>query len=212
MTRILIADGYDVVRTGLRAILSGQSGWAVVAEAENGRQAVDLAAETQPDVVILDCQLPLLNGIDATREIRAFQPQTEVLIFTMHESETLLRELLEAGARGYLLKSDARQFLIAAVEALAQHKPFFTGGVSETLLTAYLSRGPVCDGVLTARERSVVQLIAEGHSNNAKFCSAKNLGPRRGHAQSQSEFRGAPRALRGPHQARGALMRPACRS
>ena len=83
----------------------------------------------------------------------------------MHESEPLLRELLEAGARGYLLKSDARQFLIAAVEALAQHKPFFTGGVSETLLTAYLSRGPTCDGALTARERSVVQLIAEGHSN-----------------------------------------------
>ena len=141
MTRILIADGYDVVRTGLRAILSGQSGWAVVAEAENGQRAVDLAVETQPDVAILDCQLPVLNGVDATREIRSCQPRTEVLIFTMQESEPLLRELLEAGARGYLLKSDARQFLIAAVAALAQHKPFFTGGVSETLLTAYLSRG-----------------------------------------------------------------------
>ena len=165
MTRILIADDHDVVRTGLRAILSGQSGWAVVAEAENGQQAVDLAVETQPDVAILDCQLPVLNGVDATREIRSCQPQTEVLIFTMQESEPLLRELLEAGARGYLLKSDARQFLIAAVAALAQHKPFFTGGVSETLLTAYLSRGPACDGALTMRERSVVQLIAEGHSN-----------------------------------------------
>ena len=141
MTRILIADDHDVVRTGLRAILSGQSGWAVVAEAEDGRQAVDLAVETQPDVAILDCQLPVLNGVDATREIRAVQPQTEVLIFTMHESETLLRELLEAGARGYLLKSDARQFLIAAVEALAQHKPFFTGGVSETLLNCLSVQG-----------------------------------------------------------------------
>ena len=167
MTRILIADDHDVVRTGLRAILSGQSGWAVVAEAEDGRQAVDLAVETQPDVAILDCQLPVLNGVDATREIRSCQPRTEVLIFTMQESEPLLRELLEAGARGYLLKSDARQFLIAAVAALAQHKPFFTGGVSETLLKAYLSRGPACDGALTARERSVVQLIAEGHSNRA---------------------------------------------
>jgi DNA-binding NarL/FixJ family response regulator len=165
MTRILIADDHDVIRTGLRAILSGQSGWDVVAEAENGRQAVDLAVATQPDVAILDCQLPVLNGIDATREIRAFQPQTEVLIFTIDESEPLLRELLEVGARGYLLKSDARQFLIAAVEALAQHKPFFTGGVSETLLNAYLSRGRACDGALTMRERSVVQLIAEGHSN-----------------------------------------------
>ncbi|ANY83626.1 DNA-binding response regulator (plasmid) [Microvirga ossetica] len=173
MTRILIADDHDVIRTGLRAILSGQSGWEVVAEAENGRQAVDLAVETQPDVAILDYQLPVLNGVDATREIRAFQPQTEVLIFTMHEGEPLLRELFEAGAHGYLLRSDARQFLIAAVAALAQHEPFFTGGVSETLLNAYLSRRPACDGALTARERSIVQLIAEGHSNRA---AAQTLG------------------------------------
>jgi DNA-binding NarL/FixJ family response regulator len=165
VTRILIADDHDVVRSGLHAILSGQPGWEVVGEAENGRQAVDLAAETQPDVVILDYQLPLLNGVDATREIRAFQPKTEVLIFTMHESEPLLRELLEAGARGYLLKSDARKFLIAAVEALSHHKPFFTGQVSETLLKAYLAHGHTPESGLTTRERSVVQLIAEGHSN-----------------------------------------------
>jgi DNA-binding NarL/FixJ family response regulator len=93
------------------------------------------------------------------------RPQTEVLIFTMHESELLLREALEAGARGYLLKSDARKFLIAAVESLSQHKPFFTGRVSEALLNAFLSQGHATDGVLTARERGVVQLIAEGHSN-----------------------------------------------
>jgi DNA-binding NarL/FixJ family response regulator len=165
VTRILIADDHDVVRSGLNAILSAQPGWEVVAEAEDGRQAVTLAAETQPDIAILDYQLPLLNGVDATREIRAFQPRTEVLIFTMHESEPLMRELLEAGARGYLLKSDARKFLIAAVEALAHHKPFFTGRVSETLLNAFLARGPAADGGLTTRERSVVQLIAEGYSN-----------------------------------------------
>ncbi|EIM24578.1 response regulator [Microvirga lotononidis] len=165
MTRILIADDHDVVRSGLNAILSGQSGWEVVAEAEDGRKAVELVVETKPDVVILDYQLPSLNGVDATREIRAVRPQTEVLIFTMHESELLLREALEAGARGYLLKSDARKFLIAAVESLSQHKPFFTGRISLALLNAFLSQGHAADGALTARERGVVQLIAEGHSN-----------------------------------------------
>jgi DNA-binding NarL/FixJ family response regulator len=165
MIRILIADDHDVVRSGLRAILGDQPGWEVVAEAEDGRQAVELAAATQPNVAILDYQLPLLNGVDATRQIRAFQPQTEVLIFTMHGSEPLIRELLEAGARGYLLKSDARRFLIAAVEALARHQPFFTGPVSETLLSAYLANGHVTGDALTSRERGVVQLIAEGRTN-----------------------------------------------
>lgn len=165
MLRLLIADDHDVVRTGLHAILSGQPGWEVVAEAEDGKRAVELVAETLPNVTILDYQLPIMNGIEATREIRAFHPETEVLIFTMHESEPLVRELLEAGARGYLLKSDAQRFLIAAVEALARHQPFFTGRVSEALLSAYLSGAPSTGDVLTHRERSVVQLIAEGRTN-----------------------------------------------
>jgi DNA-binding NarL/FixJ family response regulator len=165
MTRILIADDHDVVRSGLHAILNSQPGWEVVAEAEDGKRAVELAAETQPNVAILDYQLPILNGVDATREIRAFHPQTEVLIFTMHESEPLIRELLEAGARGYLLKSDARRFLIAAVEALARHQPFFTGRVSEALLSAFLANTHPSADVLTHRERGVVQLIAEGRTN-----------------------------------------------
>ena len=98
MTRILIADNHDVVRSGLRAILSGEPGWEVVAEAEDGRQAVELAAATQPDVAILCYRLPVMNGIDATRQIRAFHPRTEVLIFTVSEGEPPLREFLEAGA------------------------------------------------------------------------------------------------------------------
>ena len=210
-TRILIADDHDVVRSGLHAILSGQPGWEVVAEAEDGRQAVALAAETQPDVAIIDYQLPLMNGVDATREIRAFQPSTEVLIFTMHESEPLLRELLEAGARGYLHKSDARKFLIAAVEALSHHKPFFTGSVSETLLNAYLAKGHGADGVLTMRERSVVQLIAEG-SQQQGGCPDPWPHPKDdrkpqglGDAQGQCELHGHTRALRDPQQTRRAL-------
>ncbi len=165
MLRLLIADDHDVVRSGLHAILSSQTGWEVVAEAEDGKRAVELAAETRPDIAILDYQLPLMNGVEATREIRVLHPQTEVLIFTMHEGEPLIRELLEAGARGYLLKSDARRFLIAAVDALARHQPFFTGRVSETLLSAYLANGHPPGDVLTHRERGVVQLIAEGRTN-----------------------------------------------
>ena len=164
MTRILIADDHDVVRSGLSTILGGQPGWEVVAEAEDGRQAVQLAAETKPDVAILDYQLPSMNGVDATREIRAFQPQTEVLIFTMHESEQIIRNLLKAGAKGYVLKSDADVHLIAAIEALSQHRPYFTWRASEALLDL-LRDGAQSEGVLTSREREVVKLIAEGFSN-----------------------------------------------
>ena len=165
MTRILIADDHDVVRSGVRAILETQAGWEVVGEAENGKDAVDQALATRPDVVVLDYGLPVLNGIEATRQIRARVPGTEVLIFTMHDTATLVREVLEAGARGFLLKSDARRFLIAAVESLAAHKPFFTGKVSEALLETYLAKGAAIDSLLTSREKSVVQLIAEGHTN-----------------------------------------------
>jgi DNA-binding NarL/FixJ family response regulator len=165
MTRILIADDHDVVRSGVRAILETQAGWEVVGEAADGKDAVDQALATRPDVVVLDYGLPVLNGIEATRQIRARVPGAEVLIFTMHDTATLVREVLEAGARGFLLKSDARRFLIAAVESLAAHKPFFTGKVSEALLETYLAKGAAPDSVLTAREKSVVQLIAEGQTN-----------------------------------------------
>jgi DNA-binding NarL/FixJ family response regulator len=165
MTRILIADDHDVVRSGVRAILETQEGWEVVGEAADGKEAVDKALATRPDVVVLDYGLPVMNGIEATRQIRARVAGAEVLIFTMHDTATLVREILEAGARGFLLKSDARRFLIAAVESLAAHKPFFTSQVSETLLETFLAKGPTAGSVLTAREKSVVQLIAEGRTN-----------------------------------------------
>lgn len=166
MTRILIADDHEVVRSGLRTILEAHEGWEVVAEAENGKDAVTKALSSKPDVAIIDYSLPVINGVEATRQIRARLPNVEVLIFTMHDSDILVGELLEAGARAYLLKSDARQYLVAAVESLVNHKPFFTGRVSEQLLKSYLRALPQRgEGTLTPRERLVVQLISEGHSN-----------------------------------------------
>jgi DNA-binding NarL/FixJ family response regulator len=109
--------------------------------------------------------LPLVNGIEVTRQIRARVPGIEVLIFTMHDTDDLIREALEAGARGFLLKSDAKRFLIAAVESLASHNPFFTGKVSEALLENYLSKNIPAESLLTAREKAVLQLVAEGHTN-----------------------------------------------
>jgi DNA-binding NarL/FixJ family response regulator len=166
ITTVLLADDHHVVRRGLRALLEERPGWKVVGEASNGKDAVSVALETRPDVAIVDYGLPLLSGIDATRQIRRCLPATEVLIFTMHDSDALLREVLEAGARGFLLKSDADDYLIAALHALSQHKPFFTGKVSEKLIETFLVKA---DGgrepVLSAREKSVLRLTAEGKTN-----------------------------------------------
>jgi DNA-binding NarL/FixJ family response regulator len=165
MIRILMADDHDVVRSGLRHIVEAQPNWQVVAEAADGKEAVQKALETKPDVAVIDYSLPLINGVEATRQIRSAQPRTEVLIFTMHDNETLIQELLKAGARGYLLKTDARRHLIGAIEALAAHKPFFTAKVSEALLDYFLSRPAREGSALTHRERGVVQLVAEGYTN-----------------------------------------------
>jgi DNA-binding NarL/FixJ family response regulator len=165
MTRILIADDHDVVRSGVRAILEGHEGWEVVGEARDGKEAIDQALSIRPDIVVLDYGLPLVNGVEATRQIKARVPRVEVLIFTMHDTDSLVRDVLEAGARGFLLKSDARQFLVSAVESLAAHRPFFTGNVSEALLESYLAKGCTHASVLSSREKAVVQLIAEGKTN-----------------------------------------------
>jgi DNA-binding NarL/FixJ family response regulator len=165
MIRILIADDHDVVRSGLRHIVEAQPNWQVVAEASDGKEAVQKALETKPDVAVIDYSLPLINGAEVTRQIRSAQPYTEVLIFTMHDNETLIQELLKAGARGYLLKTDASRHLVGAIEALAAHKPFFTGKVSEALLDSFLLRPARDRSALTYRERGVVQLVAEGYTN-----------------------------------------------
>lgn len=165
MARILIADDHDVVRSGVRAILETRSGWEVIGEASDGKSAIVEAAKTRPDVVILDFGLPLVNGVEAARQIKARLPDTEILIFTMHDTDNLVRDALEAGARGFLLKSDAKQLLMSAVESLVNHKPFFTGKVSEALLDSFLSKTGRKPSTLSSRERSVIQLIAEGKTN-----------------------------------------------
>jgi DNA-binding NarL/FixJ family response regulator len=139
----------------------------VCGEASDGRQAVQLSAQLKPDIVIIDIGMPHLNGLDATRQIVHCDPQVKVLILTMHESEQIVREVLAAGARGYLLKSDAARDLISALEALAGRKTFFTSKVAEIVLETYLKGAPEQPAekdVLTSREREVVQLLAEGKS------------------------------------------------
>jgi len=171
--RILLADDHDVVREGLRNLLEGQPHWVVCGEALNGRQAVSMCQEMKPDIAVLDISMPELNGVDASRQILKVSPATEILVFTMHESEQLVRNMLAAGARGYLLKSDPARNVIEAVASLAVHRPYFNMRVSETILAGYLnamandmSSTRKCAGdLLTGREREILQLLAEGRSN-----------------------------------------------
>ena len=163
--RILIADDHEVVRSGLRSILQAREGWEVVAEADNGKDAITLIVEKAPDVAIIDYSLPLINGVEVTRSIKARQLDTQILIFTMHDNDALVRESFRAGARAFLLKSEAKRQLTAAVEALLAHKPYFTGIVSEKMLASYLSTNSAPMVSLSPRERMVIQLISEGYSN-----------------------------------------------
>jgi DNA-binding NarL/FixJ family response regulator len=165
--RILIADDHTVVRAGLRALLESRSGWSVCGEAADGREAVDKAIKLKPDVAILDIGMPLLNGVEAARRIHKSSPQTEILILTMHESDELVQQVVEAGARGYILKDDADRILLAAVDSVRNHKPYFSTRVS----TSVDPSGSPIDSPrtsrsrLTPREREIVQLLAEGKSN-----------------------------------------------
>jgi DNA-binding NarL/FixJ family response regulator len=170
--RILVADDHEVVRRGLCALLRAQQDWDVCGEAANGREAVDKAVTLKPEVVILDIGMPSLNGLDATRQILRAVPQTKVLILTLHDSDQVVQEVLNAGARGFLLKSDAARDLVAAVEALRLNKIYFTPKVASMVLDGYLHRNasdvePEAQGRsrLTAREREIVQLLAEGKSS-----------------------------------------------
>jgi len=166
--RILIADDHEVVRSGLRAIVETRADWMVSGEAVDGRAAVALILEMKPDVAIVDYSMPVMNGLEVSRRIKSHHLRTEVLILTMHESEDILTEVLLAGVRGFLLKSDARSHLVAAIEALLDHRPYFTSVLLEKLLHDYqLNKKDKSEDLLSSREQSVVQLIAEGHTNKS---------------------------------------------
>jgi DNA-binding NarL/FixJ family response regulator len=175
--RILLADDHAMVRQGLRAVIEEQRGWEVCGEALTGREAVAQALELKPDIVVMDFTMPELNGMEATRQIRAALPRTQVLILTMHESEELIPEVLAAGARGYLLKSDAGGSLVEAIQSLAGQKPYFTSKVSALVLKGYLNPSTRENPVLTPREREIVQLVAEGKSTK-EVADKLNISPK----------------------------------
>ena len=171
--RLLLADDHEIVRKGLRALLEAEPGWQVAAEAADGRDAVEKAQQIKPDIAILDISMPSLNGLEATRQIVKGISQTKVLVLTMHDSDPLIQQVLEAGARGYLLKSDAARDLVAAVDALRLNKTFFTPKVARLVLEGYLDKSPResaspevgSSSSLTDRQREIVQLLAEGKSS-----------------------------------------------
>ncbi|HKP04764.1 MAG TPA: response regulator transcription factor [Chthoniobacterales bacterium] len=169
--RILIADDHDVMRQGTQAVIQRQPGWEVCGLATNGREAVARAIELKPDIVILDMTMPHLNGLDAAIQIKRQVPETEIVMFTAHESDDLIRQAFDAGIKSFVAKTEAHHFLVEAVQSLARHKPYFTARVSEILFSNIINRaeGRRDDNEpgqrLTAREREVVQLIAEGKSN-----------------------------------------------
>jgi DNA-binding NarL/FixJ family response regulator len=166
---LLIADDHEVVRRGIRALIQEQPGWQVVAEAKNGRDAVAKADEFKPDLAILDITMPSLNGLDAAKQIAKISPRTKVLILTIHESDQLIHQILDAGAHGYILKTDAGRDLVTAVNALLSDKTFFTAKVARMVMDRYLGKGPKGskEGSLqiTGREREIVQLLAEAKSS-----------------------------------------------
>jgi DNA-binding NarL/FixJ family response regulator len=168
--RLLVADDHEIVRKGLRSLLEAQPGWQVTAEASDGREAVQKAKDIKPDVTVLDIGMPALNGLEAARQMIKNDARAKILILTMHDSDPLIREVLDAGARGYVLKSDASRDLVTAINAVRNNKTFFTAKVAQIVLDGYLDKKPklnpeAAQTRLTPRQREIVQLLAEGKSS-----------------------------------------------
>jgi DNA-binding NarL/FixJ family response regulator len=174
--RILVADDHEIVRRGLVALIKANPDWEVCAECDDGRQATDKARELKPDIVVLDIGMPVLNGLEATRQILRDNANIKVLILTITDADQVVQAVLDAGARGFILKSDAVRDLMMAVEALQHNRTFFTARVAEMVLSRYRAKAsPVAKPELemtklTPREREVVQLLAEGKSSKEVAC------------------------------------------
>ena len=204
---VLVADDHDIVRRGLRDLIEKQPGWKVVGEATNGKEAVEKAKQLKPDVSILDISMPSLNGLEAARQIVASGSPTKVLILTIHHSDPLIQQMVKAGVRGYVLKTDAASELVHAVEALQRNKTFFTSKVAQSFLderqkAAKNSNGDDRALRLTPRQREIVQLLAEGKNSREIACPAGNdiqddrNTPRQHHAAAGMPFGDRTGALR----------------
>jgi DNA-binding NarL/FixJ family response regulator len=163
--KLLFADDHEIVRKGVRCLLEAQPGWQVMAEASNGREAVEQAQRVKPDVAVLDIGMPSLNGLEAARQMLKNDPHIKIVILTMHDSDNLIREVLKVGARGYVAKSDAIRDLVTAINAVRSGDTFFTAKVAQVVLEGYLGKSGATDTRLTPRQREVIQLLAEGRSS-----------------------------------------------
>lgn len=164
--RIMLVDDHQALRRGVRQLLETKPYYQIVAEAGDGRTALELAKETRPDIAIVDFSVPELNGLDLSHALKRELPRIEILLYTMHDREEIVMDVLRAGVRGIVLKSDTEEHLLAALDALAIHRPYFSGVISDTLLAQLLETIPnELASSLTHREREIVQQVAEGRLN-----------------------------------------------
>jgi DNA-binding NarL/FixJ family response regulator len=210
--RILIGDDHQLFRNGVRALLQSHAGWEICGEASTGREAVAKTIELRPDIVILDISMPELNGVDAARRIRLVSKDTEILILSMHYSDQLIREIIDAGALGYVLKSDSDKDLLLAVEALARHKPFFTAQATDVIHSEFNIRAriPLLRSRVTSREREIIQHLAQGKTSkeiaSSLGISIKTVETHRSNVMRKLELHGLTELVR--YAMRNQLIEP----